>query len=514
MTADLVLSARGIAKSYGGVQALRGVDFDLRRGEVHGLIGANGAGKSTLCNILAGNEQASSGEVWIDGEVTAFTSVRDAAAKGVGMVHQELSLFPDLSVTENLFLGREIAGRFGLIDKLAQKQATIAALEKLRQPIDPEALVGGLSVGLRQIVEIAKALAHDARILIMDEPTSALSRAEIPLLFEVIRGLAARGVSLIYISHRLDELLTICDRLTVFRDGQVAGLAASAEVDPPWIVEKMTGRTTASASRLPPESVHGKGQAILSVRDLSLPRRQARVALEGLSLELHAGEIVGLYGLMGAGRTELLETLIGVHSDYSGEISLADADLSRLDLTDRIAAGISLVPEDRQRDGLVQSLSILHNMTLSSLDKVSRKGWLKPCLERLSAQKLVEALRIKLHSLSAGVGSLSGGNQQKVVLSRCLMSDPRVMLLDEPTRGVDVAAKAEILDQMRRLADEGVAVMFASSDLTEILSASHRIIVMSRGRIALEVRTADADESLLSQAASVDAEAPRRVVAA
>lgn len=503
MTAPL-LNVCNVTRAYGGVQALRGVDFQLQAGEVHALIGANGAGKSTLCRIIAGIEQPSSGTLQIDGNAMSFESVRDAQACGIAMVHQELSLFPELSVAENIYIGSEIRDRFGFVDSGEQERRAGAALAQLGGGIDPKALVGSLPVGLQQVVEIAKVLIRDTRILILDEPTSALSRSEIPLLFEVIRGLAARGVAIIYISHRLDELLQVCGGITVLRDGLIVAQAACADITPDWIVAEMTGRALGVQSDAAP--LGPPGQLLLSVQDLRLPHRPGRPPLHIPELRLHAGEVVGIYGLNGAGRTEFLETLMGLHGDAQGAVLLADRDLGGLDAARRIAAGLALVPEDRQRDGLLQNMSVQSNMTLSSLSRISRHGLLRADAERTHSQGLVQKLQVKTSTLGAPIGSLSGGNQQKVVLARCLMSGPKVLLLDEPTRGVDVAAKAEILGAMRTLAADGMAVIFASSDASEILSASTRILVFSRGRIALDTTPARADETLLAGAASVAAQ--------
>ena len=503
------LEVRGLHKRYGGVHALRGVDFALEVGEIHALIGANGAGKSTLCKIIAGVEEPSEGELLVHGQAVRFSSVRDAVAAGIDMVHQELMLFPDLTVTENLFLGREITDRFGLIDAQAQKKAAAAALGRLGQAVRPGARLRELPVGVRQAVEIAKALIGETRVLLMDEPTSALSPSEVPVLFEVIRSLAKHGVSIVYISHRLEELLEIADRITVMRDGRIVAQAHCREVDKDWIVHEMTGRADLIAGQAasPP-----MGEPVLAVSGLRLSPREGRSALRGVDLSVRAGEVVGFYGLMGAGRTELFEALLGLHRDAEGEQTLMGRDIRGLAVGDRIAAGLVLAPEDRQRDGLLPNLSILRNMSLSSLAKVfsALKG---DDQERAHAARLVDTLKIKLPSLDHPVDALSGGNQQKVVLSRCLMAAPRVLMLDEPTRGVDVAAKAEILNQMRRLAGEGAAVLFASSEASEILSASTRVIVMSRGRITLQVPAEEATEAMLTKAAAAELARPGRAAA-
>jgi len=496
------LEARGLHKRYGGAHALRGVDFALKAGEIHALIGANGAGKSTLCKIIAGIEEPTEGELLVAGVPTRFASVREAAAAGIEMVHQELSLFPDLTVAENLFVGRELTDRFGLIDTRAQKQAAASVMARLGQSISPETRLHDLPVGVRQAVEIAKSLIGQTKVLMMDEPTSALSPAEIPVLFEVIRGLAKQGVAIVYISHRLDELLEIADRVTVLRDGVLVAQAECCDVDKDWIVREMTGRSELSGAGAIPTV---KGEPVLTISNLRLAPREGRAALRGVDLSVCAGEVVGFYGLMGAGRSELFEVLIGLHTDAEGEQTLAGQSLKGMEITERIAAGLVLAPEDRQRDGLLPNLSILRNMSLSSLGAVFGR-WGRKSSERPEADRLVETLKIKLPSLDHPVSSLSGGNQQKVVLSRCLMAGPKVLLLDEPTRGVDVAAKAEILDQMRRLAADGAAVLFASSDSSEILSASTRIVVMSRGRITLQVAAEEANESMLAKAAAAELE--------
>lgn len=495
-----VFEARGVTKVFPGTTALRDVTFGLRAGEVHALIGENGAGKSTLVKILAGVERPTSGSLAIDGHAVSFASVRDAAARRIALIHQELQLFPDLSVAENLFVGREATTTWGAVDLEAQERAARAVLARLGQTIDPSVLAGALPLGLQQIVEIARALVADARVLMMDEPTSALTAAEIHVLFGVIRDLTARGVAVVYISHHLHELLEIADRVTVLRDGQKVGEALSRDVDVPWIVERMTGgrpvgRTPAAASQ--------RGRAVLEVRDLSLPPAPGRTPLDGVSLQLHAGEVLGIYGLLGAGRTELFESILGLHRAATGEVVLEGRSLSGLDVSGRVTAGLAMVPEDRQASGLVQTLGVQQNMTLSSLDALSPRGVLRPSAEREASSAIADSLRVKTPGLDAPVTALSGGNQQKVVIGRGVMPRPRLLLFDDPTRGVDVAAKAEILRTMRALAAQGMAVAFASSDLSEILDGADRVLVMARGRIRAEFTAAEATEAALAAAASV-----------
>jgi erythritol transport system ATP-binding protein len=495
-----VLVAKGVTKRYAGTTALAGVDFAIERGRVHALIGENGAGKSTLVKILAGADQPTSGDIWFDGTRVEFSSPRDAAALGIDIIHQELQLFPDLSVEENLFVGRERLTRWGTIDRAAQKSAATDVLERLGLPtVARSANVGTLPLGQQQVVEIARAVVHDTRVLMMDEPTSALTASEIPVLFDVIRDLASHGVGIVYISHRLEELLAIADTVTVLRDGAVVGRAPRADVDVRWIVQRMTGRDER------PPSVHPEpatGATVLAVRDLQLPAAPGRTGLRGVTFDVRAGEILGLYGLMGAGRTELMESVLGVHADAGGSVRIDGRELAGQDVRERIASGIAMIPEDRQASGLVPTMTVQQNMTLAHAAALSRAGYLSPAREASVASEWGSRLRLKAPSLDAPIGSLSGGNQQKVVIARNVMTRPRVLLMDEPTRGVDVAAKAEIVDTMRRLAHDGMAVVFATSELAEIQAAATRAVVMARGAIAAELSGPNMTDAALASAAS------------
>jgi len=503
-----VLEARAVTKSFAGTQALAGVTLALDAGRVHALIGENGAGKSTLLKILAGIEQPTTGTLRMHGLDVTFASAGDAGTRGIGMIHQELQLFPDLSVAETLFVGRERLTRLGTVDWQAQHAAARAALARLGHGnVATSTVVGALALGQQQIVEIARALVHDVRVLLMDEPTSALAAAEVPVLFQVIRDLAAHGVSIVYVSHRLEELLAIADEVTVLRDGRVAGAAAAADVDVAWIVDRMTGggvahRHTARTAEA--------GRELLTVDALSVHARPGRAALHGVSLRVHAGEVIGLYGLMGAGRTELLESLLGLHADATGRVRLDGRDLGQRGVTERIEAGLAMVPEDRQASGLVQSLTVRDNATLSTVGRLASYGYLSPAAETRAARPFVDALRVKAPSLDAPITALSGGNQQKVVIARGVMSRPSVLLVDEPTRGVDVGARVEIHDALRRLAAEGIGIVFATSDLAEALSTATRVLVMARGRIALDLPIADATADLLAAAASSTPETDTR----
>jgi erythritol transport system ATP-binding protein len=498
-TAAPVLAARAVTKRFPGTTALSDVDFAVHPGRVHALIGENGAGKSTLVKILAGVEQPTSGELLFAGAPVALTSPRDARALGIDIIHQELQLFPDLSIEENLFVGRERRTRWGTVDRAAQREAAATALGRLGQRLDLDRRVGSLPLGQRQIVEIARAVVHETRVLMMDEPTSALTASEIPVLFNLIRDLTGHGVGIVYISHRLEELLAVADEVTVLRDGAVVGHAARADASVGWIVQRMTGREVPAASA---DQQIAPGEPILAVKDLRLPAAPGRTGLRGVSLDLRGGEVLGLYGLMGAGRTEVMESILGVHADANGSVLLEGRELAGLDVRERIASGIALVPEDRQASGLVQTMNVQQNLTLAHVSALARHGYLSPADEIAAASEWGTSLRLKAPALDAPIGALSGGNQQKVVIARNLMTRPRVLMMDEPTRGVDVAAKSEIVDSMRRLANEGMAVLFATSDLAEIRAAATRAVVMARGRITADLSGAGMTAEALASAAS------------
>ncbi|HEY3444368.1 MAG TPA: sugar ABC transporter ATP-binding protein [Paludibaculum sp.] len=497
-----VLEAREVSLQYPGTLALDGVTFRLRAGRVSALIGENGAGKSTLVKVLGGVESPTRGSLLLDGEPIALRSVRDADSLGIGMIHQELNLCPNLSVAENIFLARELTTH-GLLDSTAQHHRAEALLARLEHPIDPEALVGDLPLGQQQIVEIAKALARDVRVLMMDEPTSALSPAEIAILFRIIRDLTARGVAILYISHRLEELLEIADEVAVLRDGRLVAESEARVIDTRWIVEQMTGRTSAVTDKGPQAPAQAE---ILRAEGLSLVSASGKVVLQNASFSLRAGEILGFYGLMGAGRTELVECVMGLHQNASGSVVLNGQCLDGQATSSRISAGLALVPEDRQGAGLVQTLSVCGNMTLASLRQCTRGGWLLPGLEQAAAGKLVTDLHIRTAGIQQNIGSLSGGNQQKVVLAKCLLTSPRVLLLDEPTRGVDVGAKREIHEIVRKLAESGMGIIVVSSELEEMLAVADRIIVLSRGVITAEFDARQATGAALATAASVQPE--------
>jgi erythritol transport system ATP-binding protein len=500
-TDEVIMRAEKVTKVFGGTVALNEVDFNVYRGKVNVLIGENGAGKSTLMKILAGVEQPTAGKLLLEGNEVSFRSSRDAAAHGIGMIFQELNLFPNLSVTENIFTAREITTPARLIDQKAQERIARDLLARLEHPMDPDTPVGDLPLGLQQIVEIAKALARNARILIMDEPTSALSQSEVAVLFKVIRDLKEHGVSIIYISHKLEELMQIGDYVTVLRDGRLVAEAPMGEVNLPWIINKMVGRDTKALFRTKSHEVQ---QDVLKVEGLTLAKPGGKgLLLDNVSFSVRAGEMVGIYGLMGAGRTELLESLIGVRPEAHGSIKLNGKELMGKRISERIRQGMVLVPEDRQRAGLVQTLSVGSNMTLASLRNFTRAFFLSEMKERVSVKRVIGELSIKVFSPNQLITALSGGNQQKVVVGKALLTEPRVLLLDEPTRGIDVGAKADMFGIMTDLATRGLGVLFVSSELMEVLAMADRILVMSKGKVTGEFTREEATEEALVTASGV-----------
>ncbi len=492
------LQVRGGVKVYPGTRALKGVDFDLRMGAVNVLVGENGAGKSTLMKVIAGVETLTEGRILMNGREVQFRHKSDAVAQGIGIVFQELNLFPNLTVAENIFIGREPL-RAGIdIDVGQQRRATQALMRRLEQDIDPDTPLGHLRVGQQQIVEVAKALAQDARILILDEPTSALSAAEVEVLFRVIRDLAAQGVGIVYISHRLDELIRIGDHITVLRDGVITGDRPMAGVDIPWIVRAMIGEGSKEFPRLAPPDF---GAEVFRADAVTLPRAGGGHTVDHVSLSVRKGEIVGLYGLMGAGRTEFVECVMAQHPQSGGRFFVDCQPLTDRDVASRIARGIALIPEDRKRDGLVQIMAIRENLTLSALSRFTKAFHLDLKAEARTALDFIKRLTIKVASAENPVSSLSGGNQQKVVIGKALMTNPKILLMDEPSRGIDIGAKAEVFRTMRRLAADGMGILFVTSDLDEVRALSDRILVMANGRITGEF-PGDADAAAIIGAAS------------
>jgi erythritol transport system ATP-binding protein len=490
----VVLQAVDIAKTYGVTRALKGVNFEVRRGKVTVLFGENGAGKSTLMKILSGVEKPTAGQLILDGEPMNLESTNDAVARGISIIHQELNLASNLSVRDNIFIGREMRGRTGAIDYGREREITQQLMERLEENIEPNTLVQDLRVGQQQVVEIARALAADARILIMDEPTSALSATEVEVLFKVIRELTSHGVAIVYISHHLEEALEIADYAVVFRDGELVATEEAANVDLSWVVRQMVGREADYDFRDEPRDF---GDVALSIQGVTVAEPDTgRVVVNNVSLDVHQGEIVCLYGLMGAGRTELMEALAGRDPISGGRVLLGDQDIKDLNIQERIAIGMGLVPEDRQRDGLVQMMTVGKNMSLASLLSTVKNLFIARKTERENVDRQISDVRVKTAGQDALITSLSGGNQQKVVIGKILLTDPKVMLLDEPTRGIDVGAKGEIFALLFREAKKGLAVLYVTSEVGEALTASHRLIVMSKGRLIREFdpRTATRDQ--------------------
>lgn len=499
-THEIGLSVRGATKVYPGTIALEDVDFDVRLGAVNVLVGENGAGKSTLMKVIAGVEQLTNGQILMEDAPVVFADTRAAANHGIGIVFQELNLFPNMTVAENIFIGREKTRGYVDIAADAQRKEAAALMERLEHDISPDALVGELRIGEQQIVEIAKALAQDARILIMDEPTSALSAVEVEILFRVIDDLKKRGVGIVYISHRLEELISIGDYITVLRDGRLTGARHMEGVDVNWIVRNMIGAASKDFAKT---VEHAFGEEIFRAEEICLPSKSGGFVVNHVSMSLKAGEIVGIYGLMGAGRSEFFECLMAQHPHSSGDFYIDGKILDEPDVAGRIERGLALIPEDRKAEGLVQILSIRENMSLSSLKSFTRVFHLNLKQEREAVAKFVRDLAIKIASPENPVSSLSGGNQQKVVIGKALMTKPKILLMDEPSRGIDIGAKAEVFRTMRELAAKGLGILFVTSDLEEVMSLSDRIIVMSNGRITGEFGKTDATEEQIVAASAV-----------
>ncbi|WP_130834835.1 sugar ABC transporter ATP-binding protein [[Erwinia] mediterraneensis] len=477
---EVVLSARNISKVYGSTHALKEVNFDIRRGEVTTLFGENGAGKSTLMKILSGVITPTSGEIVLNGQVKVFSSATDARDHGISIIHQELNLAPNMNVRDNIFIGREIM-KPGGVDYAEEARITAHLMQALEEDIDPLTPVENLRLGQQQIVEIARALSVNSQILIMDEPTSALSAAEVEVLFQVIRDLTSQGVAIVYISHHLEEALEITDRAVVLRDGVMTAWARRDEIDLAWIVRNMVGDHFDLGS--PPQG-YDFGDTALAIKDLTVKSKTGIRLVDNLSLDVRAGEIVCIYGLMGAGRTELMECVAGRLRQASGVILLGDQDVSGLSISQRIDSGLALVPEDRQRDGLVQTMSVGENLSLASISQFVRGLMLSIRREKQLVADSIRNVTVKTAGGEAEIGSLSGGNQQKVVIGKMLATGPKVILLDEPSRGIDIGAKAEVFRLLADNARKGLAVIYSTSEVGECLSIAHRIVVMSKGRIA------------------------------
>ena len=496
-----LLEVRDIEKMFPGVRALSGVSFEVRAGEVHALLGENGAGKSTLIKIISGVYEPDGGSILIGGRQTRFTSPEDAKRAGVATIYQELLLFPELTVAENIFLGHAPRAGMGRIDWRAMRARAAALLASLEiDDLAPNQVVGALSVGNRQRVEILRALSHDARILIMDEPTAALTESDVARLFDIVRRLRARGVGIVYISHRLDEIFAIGDRVTVLRDGAYVGARNVADTNASELVQMMVGRRI---DNLFPKTTVPIGAPVLEARDIV-----RHPMTKSVSLTVRAGEIVGLAELVGSGRSELAQTLFGITPAELGEIRLMGEEVTIRSAESARSKGIAYVPEDRGVQGLVRPMSVLHNFSLAALGALSRAGFIDRGAERRMADEGVQRFRVKTSSVEEIAGRLSGGNQQKIVLGKWLANNPKLLILDEPTRGIDVGAKAEIHRLMSELAGAGVAILMISSELPEVLGMSDRVLVMREGRFVAEFDRAHATSetvgaAMMGEAASV-----------
>ncbi len=494
MNAPLI-ELREITKQFPGVRALDRVSFAVREGEVHALLGENGAGKSTLIKILTGAYQPDSGTILWNGQPVRFADTRQSQSLGIVAIYQELSLYPDLTVAENIFMGHQPRTRAGLVNWKAMMERARAILHELdADDLDVTQPVRGLSVGNQQRIEIAKALSQNARVLIMDEPTAALTQHDVERLFEIVRRLRERGVAIIYISHRLEEVFLLADRVTVLRDGQVVGETLEvSKTNQAELIRMMVGRTLDTFF---PKGAAKVGDVVLEVRDLTRGR-----AVRNVSFSLRQGEIVGLAGLIGAGRSELAHVLFGITPADSGQILIDGRPVTIRTPQDAMALGIAYVPEDRKNQGLLTAMSVRENITLAVLRQLLRGVFINPRAEERMAKEFVGALRIRTSSLEQRVNELSGGNQQKVVVAKWLGCKPRVLILDEPTRGIDVGAKAEIHRLMSELAQQGMAILMISSELPEILGMSDRILVIRQGQVVAEFDRAHATQENVIAAA-------------
>lgn len=496
MPGEVVLRMRGITKRFPGTLALDGVDFDLREGEVHVLLGENGAGKSTLMKILSGAYSKDAGEIELFGRKVEIQGPAHARSLGIAVIYQELNLIPHLSVAENIFLGREPRGALGLIDWSRMREEARRWLEEVGAKVDPSCRVKGMSVGHQQLVEIAKALSTGARILVMDEPTSALSPAEVEELFKVIRKLKGQGRSIVFISHHLEEVKEIGDRVTVLRDGRLVGTVEARTSTVDDFIRMMVGRNL--EDKFPKAKVE-IGEEVLRVENLT-----RRGVVEGVSFSLRKGEILGVAGLVGAGRTEMCRALFGADPKDEGRIFVEGREVEIRCPADAIRAGMGFLTENRKEEGLVLSMSVKENITLPFVGRL--RGYLPGLigseLEDQVARKFFEDLRIKAPSLKKRVKELSGGNQQKVVLAKWLATRSKVLIFDEPTRGIDVGAKVEIYQLMNELARQGVGILMVSSELPEVLAMSDRIMVMADGRVTAILDRAEATEELIMRYAT------------
>ena len=485
MMENVILEAKGICKSFSGVPVLSQVDFSVRKGEIHALMGENGAGKSTLIKILTGVYTKDSGSVFWDGKKVEINSYKDCQKLGMACIYQELSVIPPLTVAQNVFLGRE-PRKLGLIDHKKMNEMTQALIDQYDFPLEPGALVSNLGIGLRQLVEILKGLSCDSRLLIMDEPTASLSGKEAESLFSIIDTLRKKGVSIIYISHRMEEIFRITDRATIFRDGRYIGTVETAKTDKAELIKMMVGRNIADQRFN--EVCNVREKVALEVKNLS------GKGFQDISFQLHKGEVLGFAGLVGAGRTEVMRAVFGIDRHSYGQIFVNGHEVSVKKPLDAQREGIMLIPEDRKYQGMVGILSNRANIVLSNLKKYVKYGILDHAYIKKDAREYMDRLQVSPRDDEYETGRLSGGNQQKVVIARTMNANPDILILDEPTRGIDINVKFEIYKLIRQFADEGRAVIMISSELPEVISLSDRVIVMYEGRITGELNSSELTE--------------------
>ncbi|MGE6630294.1 sugar ABC transporter ATP-binding protein [Bacillus sp. NPDC077027] len=473
------IEMRNIHKAFGNNNVLSGVSFDLVTGEVHALMGENGAGKSTLMNLLTGLHKVDQGSMKIDGKETAFKDPKEAEENGIAFIHQEMNIWPNMTVLENLFIGKEIYSKFGILDTKKMNSLAKEQLDRLSVNLSLDQEAGTCSVGQKQMIEIAKALMTDAKVIIMDEPTAALTDREIEKLFHVIESLKKQGVSIVYISHRMEEIFTICDRITIMRDGKTVDTKAIPETNFNEVVKKMVGRELTDRY---PERTPSYGEVVLEIKNAT-----KKGVFHDIQFSVRAGEIVGVAGLMGAGRTEIMRALFGLDTLDNGEIWVHGKKASIKKPNDAVKLGIGFITEDRKDEGLILDASIRENIGLPNLESFSPKGMIDKNTEQKFVDLLIKRLTIKTASSETSARNLSGGNQQKVVIAKWIGIGPKVLILDEPTRGVDVGAKREIYNLMNELTDRGVAIVMVSSELPEILGMSDRVLVIHEGAIGGEI---------------------------
>ncbi|MFC3812270.1 sugar ABC transporter ATP-binding protein [Lacihabitans lacunae] len=493
-----MLQAVNISKSFPGVKVLQGVNFNFYPGKVNAILGENGAGKSTLLKVLTGVYTDYEGEIILNGTTLKFDGIKDAQAAGIGIIHQELNLIPHLSISENLFLGNELRNRWGLLDSSEMEKQTKVLLAKLKLDFSPKTLVQNLKVGEQQLLEIARALLKNSQVILMDEPTSALTDSEIDNLHVIIEELKAEGKTIVYISHKMDELFRIAQHYTVLRDGVTVDAGEMSQATEKDLIKKMVGRDVLIVKK---EQNKDVSEVSLSLKNIFLPHPvlKNRNLLDNISFDLHKGEILGVFGLMGAGRTELLQTIFGLNAkNTKGQIEVFGKSVKLKSPKDAIASGIAYVTEDRKTEGLVLNMNISTNIGLTTLKIGELLNFKK---EKELAQKYISEFSIKTPSEKQQCQNLSGGNQQKVVLSKWMATQPEILMLDEPTRGIDIKAKSEIYELIKKLANDGKSILLISSEIPEVLALSDRILVLSEGKISAEFNAEDADENKLLKAA-------------